>query len=145
MDWGAIIIAALTGGAIVKLLDVLGNRKIVEAQAKEATARSAEILLKNSEIRIGNLTDKVKDQDVLITGLRNELYDLKREITTRDTEIRELKKLKAEQAEQIQKLQQDVAERDSKIAEQTATIESLALRITKLESELERLQGGNKC
>jgi len=133
MDWTAVIIAALTGGGLVKLLDVIANRKIIESKAEEATARAADMLLKNSEVRIERLTQKVKDQDGLISALQAELLSLKRDITNRESEIMELQKLKVEQAEQIDNLLKDVTERDKRISNLEKQVIRLLARIDELE------------
>ena len=147
MDWGAIIAAIFTGGVIVEVIRAIAGRRQVHSAAQKVATEASVLLYQEYKDRLEQLDKKIDKQDETIEKQSAKIADLNREIEavraeviSRDRKIQELEHLKSDQQKEIEKLQQDKADRDRIIAEQNATITSLANRITILEAELERLK-----
>jgi len=147
MDWGAIIAAIFTGGVIVEVIRAIAGRRQVHSAAQKVATEASVLLYQEYKDRLEQLDKKIDKQDETIEKQSAKIADLNREIEavraeviSRDRKIQELEHLKSDQQKEIEKLQQDKADRDRIIAEQNATITSLANRITILEAELKRLK-----
>lgn len=147
MDWGAIIAAIFTGGVIVEVIRAIAGRRQVHSAAQKVATEASVLLYQEYKDRLEQLDKKADKQDETIEKQSAKIADLNREIEavrveviSRDRKIQELEHLKSDQQKEIEKLQQDKADRDRIIAEQNATITSLANRITILEAELKRLK-----
>lgn len=149
MDWGAILIAALTSGALVKLLDVLASRKTVDAQANLVASEASKILLQEYKDRLLRLDERANEQDTKIESQRIRIGELIEQlncmqdiIDAREDEIKSLENVRKVQQEEIDTLRREVEARDKKIAEQNITIQNLAARIAVLEAEINKLKAG---
>ena len=147
MDWPAFIAALFTGGVIVEVIRAIASRKQVHSTAQKVATEAGVLLYQEYKDRLEQLDRKIDKQDVTIekqsvriAGLLGDIDAVKADVRFRDLQIQELDKLKGDQQKEIEKLQQDKADRDRIIAEQNATITSLANRITILEAELKRLK-----
>ena len=147
MDWPAFIAALFTGGVIVEVIRAIAGRRQVHSAAQKVATEASVLLYQEYKDRLEQLDRKIDKQDVTIekqsvriAGLLGDIDAVKADVRFRDLQIQELDKLKGEQQKEIEKLQQDKADRDRIIAEQNATITSLANRITVLEAELKRLK-----
>ena len=96
--------------------------------------------LEQLDKKIDKQDETIEKQSARIAQLLCDIDAVKADLRSRDRKIQELEHLKSDQQKEIEKLQQDKADRDRIIAEQNATITSLANRITVLEAELERLK-----
>lgn len=142
MDWGAILIAALTGGAVVAVVQAVANRPLVKARAEKAVSEAADVILTHYRTCTDELSEKVVEQSQRIEALQEQVRELRGMVDQREDIIEELEKVKQSQQVEIEKLQIGVKQRDQKIAEQSRTIERLATRVTELEAALKRLQDG---
>jgi len=165
VDWQAILVTAVTSGALVAVINAIANRHKAKAEAEKIRAEGQAILkqieqdagesvhkatvalyaeyqdrLKMLDEKADKQDEKIEKQSKKISDLTCEVDTLHTEIKSRDRQIQELEVLKQSQQKEIEKLQLEVKERDRKIAEQTATITSLANRITILEGELRNIR-----
>lgn len=147
MDWPAFIAALFTGGVIVEVIRAIASRRQVHSAAQKVATEASVLLYQEYKDRLEQLDKKIDKQDVTIekqsariSQLLGDIDAVKADLRSRDRQIQELDNLKRDQQKEIEKLQQDKADRDRIIAEQNATITSLANRITVLEAELERLK-----
>lgn len=147
MDWPAFIAALFTGGVIVEVIRAIAGRRQVHSAAQKVATEASVLLYQEYKDRLEQLDKKIDKQDetiekqsARIAQLLCDIDAVKADLRSRDRKIQELEHLKSDQQKEIEKLQQDKADRDRIIAEQNATITSLANRITVLEAELERLK-----
>ena len=88
MDWTAIIIAALGGGAFVTLINVIANRNKTSAEVEESLTAIAQSLVvtyreevAELRCRLDKLEIEIKGRDVRISELEQENKELKEEIS----------------------------------------------------------------
>ncbi|MCE5207862.1 MAG: ELKS/Rab6-interacting/CAST family protein [Chloroflexi bacterium] len=129
MDWGAIIIAALTGGAVVKLLDLLIRRQELEADADKLGVTALQGV-------VDRLSNQLKEQDQRMDELeKSRLADTQKLLG----EMRKSAELEHERdvlLKDIESFQFKLTDRDKKIANLERKVAQLLLRVEELELQL---------
>lgn len=129
MDWWQLVIAVVTGGGFVSIVNAIANRHRVTADVYESISRSAATLAKTSAEQVGELFKRVheleereKAQTQELIALRSEVRQLQSEVSGKETKI-------TAQAEEIAKLKAELSEKE-------AEIERLRERVANLEYQL---------
>ena len=122
MDWTAIIIAAVGGGALSALINAVFNRCKTKADAYE-------VISGVYEKRLAALTDRATQLEARVEKLEGVIDNLRLEVEERDDMIDSLQRENAKLKAEIKALQAENACKDRKIAKLQAQVKELAMRL----------------
>jgi predicted nuclease with TOPRIM domain len=133
MDWGQILLAALTGGAIVKIIDAI----IVRFKLKSADTNTAlQVLM----ARVGTLNKRIEEYENKVDRLISEREELtirlakaQEELAQKQIKIDALKAENEALSARVTTLENDIVRRDEQIEMLQAKIAELVLRIDQLQ------------
>jgi DNA recombination protein RmuC len=125
----AVVVGILAGGAAVWLIlrsrvDAAFLRGKVEVSGENQTLK---VNLQNRDDRIRELTEQLRQQQELVTGLQSDLTQLTEESAT-----------SKERASRVEVLEATIGERDRTVAELTTQVTSLRVDISKVGTELQK-------
>jgi len=132
MDWGAIIIAALSGGAVVKLLDLL----VVRLNLKSSdTATAMQVLI----ARINTLNTRVDTYEKQIKDLESErletnekLNQARKESAEKDIRIKTLERENQDLKAELQRVHNQLEESNRQIEHLEKQVLTLLARVDEL-------------
>jgi len=110
MDWGALLIAVITGGVGVAIVNAIANRKRVQTDCIKSLGEAY-------EARLLALNEAVARQDAKVAVLEAKVDKLNSELDDREVTIETLKRENAELTLQVEKLTTAVKARDKRIRE----------------------------
>lgn len=110
MDWGTLLIAVITGGVGVAIVNAIANRKRVQTDCIKSLGEAY-------EARLLALNEAVARQDAKVAVLEAKVDKLNSELDDREVTIETLKRENAELTLQVEKLTTAVKARDKRIRE----------------------------
>ena len=142
MDWGALLIAVITGGVGVAIVNAIANRKRVQTDCIKSLGEAYEARLLALNTQVSKLDAKILSQDEKIDSLEAEVDVLRGEKKEREDTIENLKRENAELTAQVEKLQAAIGRRDKRIRElekQVTVIPELEAKIADLTDRLDAM------
>ena len=130
MDWGTLLIAVITGGVGVAIVNAIANRKRVQTDCIKSLGEAY-------EARLLALNEAVARQDAKVAVLEAKVDKLNSELDTREVTIETLKRENADLTAQVEKLSKDVKCRDKRIRELESQVKELTARIDAMNGQNE--------
>lgn len=134
MDWSAIVIAALSGGAIVKLLDVLGTHLGLRSSDTGTAMKILENRIERLNVRVDNYEVKIAELEAERVATSQKLAEARQEMAAKDVRI------KALEAENL-RLEATLQEITVQLVQRDEQIDRLESRVIKLLARVDELEG----
>jgi len=128
MDWGALLIAVITGGVGVAIVNAIANRKRVQTDCIKSLGEAY-------EARLLALNEAVARQDAKVAVLEAKVDKLNSELDDREVTIEILKRENAELTLQVEKLTTAVKARDKRIRELEKQLAEVLSRLDAMGNE----------
>ena len=128
MDWGALLIAVITGGVGVAIVNAIANRKRVQTDCIKSLGEAY-------EARLLALNEAVARQDAKVAVLEAKVDKLNSELDDREVTIETLKRENAELTLQVEKLTTAVKARDKRIRELEKQLAEVLSRLDAMDEE----------
>lgn len=128
MDWGALLIAVITGGVGVAIVNAIANRKRVQTDCIKSLGEAY-------EARLLALNEAVARQDAKVAVLEAKVDKLNSELDDREVTIETLKRENAELTLQVEKLTTAVKARDKRIRELEKQLAEVLSRLNAMGNE----------
>lgn len=128
MDWGALLIAVITGGVGVAIVNAIANRKRVQTDCIKSLGEAY-------EARLLALNEAVVRQDAKVAVLEAKVDKLNSELDDREVTIETLKRENAELTLQVEKLTTAVKARDKRIRELEKQLAEVLSRLDAMGNE----------
>ena len=128
MDWGALLIAVITGGVGVAIVNAIANRKRVQTDCIKSLGEAY-------EARLLALNEAVARQDAKVAVLEAKVDKLNSELDDREVTIETLKRENAELTLQVEKLTTAVKARDKRIRELEKQLAEVLSRLDAMNKE----------
>lgn len=148
MDWTAIIVALVGGGAVSALITAIFNSCKTKADADKTRADAYAVISGVYEERLTKLTDRATMLEARVEKLEGVIAVLRDEVEERDDMIDALKRENAELRDEVSRLtakynhQIEVnREQGQKLSQLKRENQKLTLRIQTLEEHLSKLDG----
>jgi len=128
MDWGSLLIAVITGGVGVAIVNAIANRKRVQTACIKSLGEAY-------EARLLALNEAVARQDAKVAVLEAKVDKLNSELDDREVTIETLKRENAELTLQVEKLTTAVKARDKRIRELEKQLAEVLSRLNAMGNE----------
>jgi len=128
MDWGSLLIAVITGGVGVAIVNAIANRKRVQTDCIKSLGEAY-------EARLLALNEAVARQDAKVAVLEAKVDKLNSELDDREVTIETLKRENAELTLQVEKLTTAVKARDKRIRELEKQLAEVLSRLNAMGNE----------
>ncbi len=127
MDWTSIILAALTGGAVIKLLDVLAVKLGLRA-------KDTDLALASLHKQVTALSKRISDMEAEHAKANKSLLDASAALSAKEGRIKALESQISELKQENKSLKHELQERTAEVDALRATVAEMASRISELES-----------
>jgi len=128
MDWGSLLIAVITGGVGVAIVNAIANRKRVQTDCIKSLGEAY-------ETRLLAFNEAVAREDAKVAVLEAKVDKLNSELDDREVTIETLKRENAELTLQVEKLTTAVKARDKRIRELEKQLAEVLSRLNAMGNE----------
>ena len=134
MDWTSIILAALTGGAVIKLLDVLAVKLGLRSKDTDVALNVLDRRILKLNQRVDKYEKRISDMEDEREVANKKLMDASAALSAKEGRIKALEKQITELKHENKTLKQELQKRTAEVDALRATVAEMASRISELES-----------